>query len=75
VRLHKIKRGPEAEGDCILKHKLIIDGNAVYEIDDDCLACLQAEEQWEEKREAETRNGERRLSYPPYGKTEKSREK
>ena len=58
-----------------MKHKLIIDGNAVYEIDDDCLACLQAEEQWEEKREAETRHGERRLSYPPYGKTEKSREK
>ena len=27
-----------------MRHKLVIDGNAVYEIDDDCLGCRQKEE-------------------------------
>ena len=31
----------EGEG---MRHKLIIDGNAVYEVDDECMACQEEEE-------------------------------
>ena len=27
-----------------MRHKLIIDGNAVYEVDDECMACQEEEE-------------------------------
>ena len=59
----------------MLKHKLIIDGNAVYEIDDDCMACRQASGQWEAEYEAKRQDHKEELSYSPYGKREKTKEK
>ena len=33
-----------------MRHKLVIDGNAVYEIDDDCLNCRQNMQGGQESR-------------------------
>ena len=38
----------------VMRHKLVIDGNAVYEIDDDCLKCRRGKRQEEgQEKEAE----------------------
>lgn len=33
----------------VIRHKLIIDGNAVYEIDDDCIRCGEQDQRSEQK--------------------------
>lgn len=33
----------------VMRHKLIIDGNAVYEIDDDCIRCGEQDQRLEQK--------------------------
>lgn len=57
-----------------MKHKLIIDGNAVYEIDDDCVAC-KAAKQWEAEYDVKRQESEKKPPYSPYGKREKTKEK
>lgn len=39
-----------------MRHKLIIDGNAVYEVDDECMACQETDR--EEPFEAAQRPGQ-----------------
>ena len=63
--MHKMitERNEERRG-MEMRHKLIIDGNAVYEIDDECMACQEAEHK-------EYSCADRREKREPNAKTEK----
>lgn len=58
---HILLRKVENSGDCIYMGKLVIDGNSVYEIDEECIRKKETQEKLSRSngKEAEKRKGKK----------------
>lgn len=59
VPTYYIERKNKSAGDFVMRRKLIIDGNAVYELDEDCMLKKRLDKEESEKRRAAEKNAEK----------------